>query len=66
MKKKKGLDYYTNRHSCFLLEYHLFSPEAMLFYDLKNIVYTQNPLLFLLQTAIERTAKKHYTVTEGR
>ena len=23
MKKKKELDYYTNRHSCFLLEYHL-------------------------------------------
>ena len=23
MKKKKGYDYYTNRHSCFLLQYHI-------------------------------------------
>ena len=22
-KKKRGQDYYTNRHSCFLLQYHL-------------------------------------------
>ena len=23
MKKKNGYDYYTNRHSCFLLQYHI-------------------------------------------
>ena len=23
MKKKTGSDYYTNRHSCFLLQYHI-------------------------------------------
>lgn len=23
MKKKSGYDYYTNRHSCFLLQYHI-------------------------------------------
>lgn len=23
MRKKRGTDYYVNRHSCFLLQYHL-------------------------------------------
>ena len=23
MKKKTGYEYYTNRHSCFLLQYHI-------------------------------------------